>query len=63
MAHIAVEAIVENTAILNHLWELLDQIIEGERERIVARVRCGKMGWSLVKSARVIPIVSWTRTR
>jgi hypothetical protein len=35
--HIAVEAIVENTAILNHLWELLDQIIEGERERIVAK--------------------------
>ena len=33
----SVEATVENAAILSDLWELLGQIIEGERERIVAK--------------------------
>ncbi|MCS6848642.1 MAG: hypothetical protein RMN52_13130 [Anaerolineae bacterium] len=33
---VSVEAMVENEAILNDLWELLRQTLEGERERIVA---------------------------
>lgn len=33
----SVEATVENAAILSDLWELLGQIVEGERERVVAK--------------------------